>query len=87
MRQISTPCAQSHLSILQAVGEKGVIGKNFKKDAKLVFDYLESLDNDAAAKLEADLNAGVYEKCACLCVFVCLCACSLCVCVVVCVHV
>eukprot|EP00049_Salpingoeca_infusionum_P017633 m.353800 g.353800 ORF g.353800 m.353800 type:complete len:667 (-) comp16836_c0_seq1:181-2181(-) len=52
---LTTPIVQD---VVQCQPIKGVMGKMFKKDAKLLFPYLEGLNNDQVVELEQQLQAG-----------------------------
>ena len=57
-------CAEKKLdapvtkSVTEFLPNKGVLGKVFKKDAKIITDHLAGLDAKAVDDLEAKLNGG-----------------------------
>ena len=44
------------MNVVEVVAEKSVIGKLFKKDAKLINEHLEKLTEEEINELEARIN-------------------------------
>eukprot|EP00736_Rhodelphis_marinus_P005085 Rmarinus@m.23892 len=47
-----------YVDVVEVAPNKGLIGKQFKKDAKNIMEYLSALEGDAALKLRDDLAKG-----------------------------
>ena len=52
-KQLAKP---KEVNVVEVVAEKSVIGKLFKKDAKLINEHLEKLTEEEINELEARIN-------------------------------
>ena len=52
---------QRVMDVVEVVPEKGVIGKQFKKEAKPLMEWLGALDHEGVERLEGELEKTGYE--------------------------
>ena len=51
-----TNCVKEMIDVVEIVPEKPAVGKAFKKEGKIVMDYLAQMDKDAIKAFEDKLN-------------------------------
>ena len=50
-------CGQKVVDVVECVPEKGVIGKQFRKDAKPIMDWLSGLDEKGVEEMERQMKS------------------------------
>ena len=50
------------LDVVEVVPDKGLIGKQFRKDAKAITEFLTGLSGDAVKSVEQELAEKGYEE-------------------------
>ncbi len=46
------------MEVVEALPDKGAIGKKFRKDAKALLEWLAGQDKEAMQRLESELSGG-----------------------------
>ena len=46
------------MEVIEALPDKGAIGKKFRKDAKTLLEWLASQDRETMQRLESELSEG-----------------------------
>lgn len=49
------------VDVVEAIPDKGVIGKQFRKEAKPLLEWLGALDREGVERLEGELEKAGYE--------------------------
>lgn len=52
---------QHVVDVVEAIPDKGVIGKQFRKEAKPLLEWLGALDREGVERLEGELEKTGYE--------------------------